>query len=75
VAVPHILVLSSSDPWLPTAAGLRWAARWGGPVVTLGDAGHINIASGFGPLPLASHWVASTARPESTSTLLEATFQ
>ena len=82
VAVPHILVLSSSDPWLPTAARLRWAARWGGPVVNLGDAGHINIASGFGPLPLASHWVASTARrlsrvqcPESTSTLLEATFQ
>lgn len=82
VAVPHTLVLSNSDPWLPTAAGLRWAARWGGPVVNLGDAGHINIASGFGPLPLASRWVATTARrlarvqcPEATSTLLETAFQ
>ena len=64
------MVLSRSDPWLGVAAGRRWAARWGCHVVDLGDAGHINIASGFHTLPFARRWalaaeqrLAREARP------------
>lgn len=38
----------------------RWAARWGGHCIDLGDAGHINAEAGFGPLPLARRWVMAT---------------
>ena len=51
------MVLSRTDPWLSLAAGQRWAARWGCHVVDLGDAGHINVASGFRSLPFAARWV------------------
>ena len=55
--VPTTLVLSRSDPWLAASAGRRWAACWGGQVIDLGNAGHINVASGFRTLPLARRWV------------------
>jgi len=54
--LPATMVLSRSDPWLGLAAGRRWAARWGCHVVDLGDAGHINVASGFHTLPFARRW-------------------
>jgi predicted alpha/beta hydrolase family esterase len=72
--VAATMVLSRSDPWLSLAAGQRWAARWGCPVVDLGDAGHINVASGFRSLPFAARWVtqvqqrlARASRPERAS--------
>jgi hypothetical protein len=55
--VAATMVLSRTDPWLSLAAGQRWAARWGCHVVDLGDAGHINMASGFRSLPFAARWV------------------
>ncbi len=48
---------SSNDPWLPTDRALPWASRWGAGLHDLGDAGHVNPAAGFGPLPLAHEWV------------------
>ncbi|MCW5660982.1 MAG: alpha/beta hydrolase [Burkholderiaceae bacterium] len=54
---PVTMVLSTSDPWLGFAAGERWARRWGAHSISLGDVGHINVAAGFGPLPLARRWV------------------
>jgi predicted alpha/beta hydrolase family esterase len=50
------MVLSRTDPWLSLAAGQRWAARWGCHVVDLGDAGHINLSSGYRSLPFAARW-------------------
>ena len=35
----------------------HWAQRWGSHWVSLGDAGHIDAESGFGPLPFAQAWV------------------
>ena len=68
------MVLSHTDPWLGLAAGQRWAARWRSHVVDLGDAGHINGASGFQTLPFARRWVmaveqrlARESRPERAS--------
>lgn len=52
-----VLVASETDPWMRPASARRWAARWGSHVVNLGDAGHINVESGHGPLPLAARWV------------------
>lgn len=70
------MVLSHTDPWLGFAAGQRWAARWGCHVVDLGDAGHVNVASGFRTLPFARRWVgtqeqrlAREARPARASIL------
>jgi len=46
-----------SDPQLE-----RWADRVGCHWVNLGDAGHINAESGFGPLPFAHRWVLQMER-------------
>lgn len=45
---PTVLVASRSDPWLHFATARHWAAQLGSRFVDLGDAGHINIESGFG---------------------------
>lgn len=69
--LPSTLVASDNDPWMSVAASRLWAGRWGSHWLTLGEAGHINTESGFGPLPLAKRWVtamsarlAAERRPE-----------
>lgn len=59
LGVPSTLVLSNTDPWMRAVAARAWAQRWGSHTVNLGDAGHINTESGFGPLPLAQRWMLS----------------
>ncbi|GAB2180667.1 alpha/beta hydrolase [Denitratisoma sp. agr-D3] len=46
---PSLLVASSNDPWLKLMNAGYLAARWGSHLVNLGEVGHINPASGFGP--------------------------
>lgn len=58
---PSTLVASDTDPWMRVSSARRWARRWGSHWVNLGDAGHINAEAGFGPLPLAQHWVNAVA--------------
>jgi predicted alpha/beta hydrolase family esterase len=48
---PAVVVASSNDPWMTLWKGAEWADRWGADFVNLGDAGHINTESGFGPWP------------------------
>lgn len=57
LAVRTTLIASDTDPWMSAAEALRWGRRWGSRLHNLGDAGHINAESGFGPLPLAAQWV------------------
>lgn len=57
LACSTTMVISDTDPWMKPVSAHRWAHRWGSHVVNLGDAGHINVESGHGPLPLASRWV------------------
>lgn len=45
---PSILVASATDPYLTRHQARRLAKFWGSGLVELGDAGHINIASGHG---------------------------
>lgn len=54
---PCTMVVSSTDPWLDLHEAQRWAARWGCPLINLGAAGHVNVASGHTQLPLAEHWL------------------
>lgn len=44
-----ILVASRNDPFMSFAGASRLAARCGSALVDLGQAGHVNIASGYGP--------------------------
>lgn len=59
--VPHhppgidtVLIASETDPWMAYPQVCLWARAWGSQLINLGDAGHINVAAGFGPLPLAA---------------------
>lgn len=56
-SLPGLVVGSETDPWMSAQSARRWAERWGCHWINLGDAGHINAESGFGPLPLARRWV------------------
>lgn len=49
--VPTILVASRNDPWMSFARSQDLADDLGADLIDLGHAGHINVASGFGPWP------------------------
>jgi uncharacterized protein len=57
-----LVVGSQTDPWMPLDEARALAQRWNSAFVNLGDAGHINTAAGFGPWPLAKHFVETLAR-------------
>ena len=48
---PSIVVASRDDPYLTIERAREFAAGWGSELVDIGDAGHVNAASGFGPWP------------------------
>lgn len=52
--IDSVLVASETDPWMAYLQASSWARTWGSQLINLGDVGHINVASGFGPLPLAT---------------------
>lgn len=62
LGVPSIVIGSESDPWMPLADARELAQRFGSAFVNLGDAGHINVAAGFGPWPRAKHFVDTLIR-------------
>jgi predicted alpha/beta hydrolase family esterase len=49
LGLPSMLVASHSDPFLSFARAEYWAGLWGSELIDLGEAGHINVDSGFGP--------------------------
>ena len=52
------IVASDNDPWMSATQAHAWALRWGSDWINLGNAGHINVDSGYGPFPLAREWAA-----------------
>ena len=48
LGVPGFLVASHTDPFMSFARAEYWAGVWGVELVDLGEAGHINVDSGFG---------------------------
>ncbi|SAK66015.1 alpha/beta hydrolase [Caballeronia catudaia] len=57
-----LVVGSETDPWMSLDEARTLAQRWNSAFVNLGKAGHINTAAGFGPWPLAKHFVETLAR-------------
>jgi predicted alpha/beta hydrolase family esterase len=53
LGVPAAMIASDTDPWMHVDSAVRWARRWNARFTSLGDAGHINVDSGHGPLPEA----------------------
>lgn len=51
--VPSVLIGSETDPWMRVENARSWARKWEAQFLNLGDVGHINTESGFGPLPQA----------------------
>ena len=46
-----VVVASTNDPYVELARAREYASFWGSALVVLENAGHINVASGFGPWP------------------------
>lgn len=49
--VPTQMIISENDPWLNFQDALQLAKAWKIKPKNLGQVGHINVASGFGPFP------------------------
>ncbi len=63
---PGLLVASEDDPWLSFAAANAFAEHWRIPLISLGRAGHVNAASGYG------HWPFGEALAETLRNDLDA---
>ncbi len=48
---PTTLAASTNDYCMPFKRTAWWAKAWGSKLVSLGDAGHVNATSGYGPWP------------------------
>ncbi len=48
---PSITVASNNDFYVTNARAAYFADCWGSRLVTIGDAGHINVAAGYGAWP------------------------
>ena len=57
LSIPTTLLASETDPWMPFDSACAWAHVWGARLISLGDAGHINVDSGYGQLLPAKAWV------------------
>jgi predicted alpha/beta hydrolase family esterase len=60
--LPLSVIGSENDPWMPLERARDWAHTWGAGFRNLGQAGHINTESGFGPWPLARQKVDELIR-------------
>lgn len=60
---PSVLAASRNDPLARWERTQQLALDWGSRLVDLGEVGHLNPASGFGPWPQAHALLASLPRP------------
>lgn len=51
IQVPTRLIASQTDPWLGFEDAKKLAQQWHASLHDLGEAGHINVASGYGAWP------------------------
>lgn len=66
LSVPTRLIASRTDPWLSYADAVKLAATWRATLVDLGNAGHINVASGYGAWPQVFHHLHALHRSPAT---------
>ncbi len=48
---PSLLVASRNDPYCSVARAAAFSSAWGSDIAWVGEAGHINADTGFGPWP------------------------
>jgi predicted alpha/beta hydrolase family esterase len=48
---PSVVVASNDDPYAEIERSRAFARAWGSKLIEIGDAGHINADTGFGPWP------------------------
>jgi predicted alpha/beta hydrolase family esterase len=46
-----MVIASANDPWVSLERAQYFAENWGSTFINIGDAGHINAASGHGEWP------------------------
>jgi hypothetical protein len=56
---PTRMLISENDPWLHFEDAKRLAQAWQLQPINLGQVGHINVASGFGPFPQIFEYLIS----------------
>jgi predicted alpha/beta hydrolase family esterase len=65
--MPTKVVASRNDPWMGFDRASHLAKAWGSDLIDLGHAGHINVASGFGPWEkgkaMRDNLIAATTAP------------
>jgi predicted alpha/beta hydrolase family esterase len=69
--IPSVLVASDTDPWMAAPHARTWAHKWRTNFINLGDVGHINTESGFGPFPQAKLLTESLVRKLQKSRRIE----
>ena len=69
---PSIMVASRDDPYMTWNQSREYAGIWGSGIIDLGNAGHINIASGHGRWPDAYRIARSLTRNSETLQTLAA---
>ncbi|MEU8619183.1 alpha/beta hydrolase [Streptomyces sp. NPDC048623] len=60
---PSIVVASANDPLATLDAVADLARRWGSALLDVGEVGHLNPASGYGPWPLAEEILCTLDSP------------
>ncbi|WP_164901760.1 RBBP9/YdeN family alpha/beta hydrolase [Neorhizobium lilium] len=64
---PNLVIGSLDDPYMSIEQLERHVASWDSELTTIGFAGHINVASGFGPWPQGRHFLDRLLRRASPS--------
>jgi uncharacterized protein len=64
---PSIVAASRNDPLADYERVAQMARDWGSRLVDLGDVGHLNPASGFGPWPRAEEFIEELAAQGGTA--------
>ena len=59
---PSIVAASTTDPLATPPRVTEFAEAWGSRLIELGDVGHLNLASGFGPWTRAHELLDATIR-------------
>ena len=64
---PSIVVASTNDEYVTIERARFFANAWGSRLVIIGDAGHINGASGYGPWPEGEEMLLEFCRTQTLS--------
>lgn len=64
IQVPATMIISENDPWLAFDDAQSLAKSWKLKPINAGQAGHINVASGYGPFPeIYDYLISETPAP------------